>query len=181
MARLYGEEQDAAVRWGFLDEVSDPCCVVSPRMELVFMSAAARDLVPRAWFGCRCWQVFPVGPAACAARCPAVKAVAAGTEAIYCEETIRPPGVDPIVVGVAVVPLSRAAAGEKALLVLRPKPAQGGESGGADAAFREELLERGRALRDLSDWCIQDGDEALGESPGGDPCGSPCGSLGRAD
>lgn len=128
--------------WNFLEEEADACAVVTRRMEVIFLNPAARRLVPRRWFGCRCWEIFPVGDESCAARCPAVRAVSRGSEIIYCEETLFPRGGEPVPVGVAVIPVAGSPEdGQRAVLLIRPKPA-----GAAGQDFRGELLARAEAL-----------------------------------
>ena len=46
---------EAALHWSWLEGERDPCVVVSERMEFVYANAAARALVPGAWFGKRCF------------------------------------------------------------------------------------------------------------------------------
>lgn len=133
-------------RWSFLDQQSDPCCVVSQRMEVLHVNAAARPLIPEDWFGRRCWQAFPVQDNRCASSCPAVWAVSHSDEIVYCEETIYPGGGEPVTVGVAVTPLGNTQAdGEQSILLLRPKPA---DSPGD--AFQRALLEDARRLQSRS-------------------------------
>lgn len=134
-------QRRAARQWGFLENHTDACGVVTSRMELVYLNAAARKLVPAKWFGCRCWQAFPVR-AGCAACCPVVRAVIASAAACYCEEMIRPPdGGPPLQLGLAVVSAPDGAVDGAALLVMRPKRA--GES--ADA-LRQPLLAEAERL-----------------------------------
>ena len=139
--------EDEPARWSFLEEESDGCCVVTRRMELVYLNAVARSLVPGDFLGRRCWEVFPVGDQACASRCPAVRAVskAEADAIVYCEETLHVAG-GPVTLGVAVIPLQMAQEGrERGLLLLRPKTA-----GSSDEAFRQELLEHARRLLALA-------------------------------
>jgi hypothetical protein len=112
-------DQDLGRRWEFLEGEADACAVVTRRMEVVYLNAAGRSLVPDGWLGERCWNVFPVGSAACAAACPAIRAVSAGCGIEYCEETIYPGG-EAVRLGVAVVPLDGARTGPRAILRLRP-------------------------------------------------------------
>jgi len=137
-----------ASRWGFLEEQSDACSVVTRRMEVVYLNHSAQTLVPPAWMGRRCWEVFPVGASSCAARCPAVKAVSASNEIVYCEETIYPGG-KPLPLGVAVIPLGETGKdGEQAVLLLRPRA---GHQEGDE--FKAALLEDARNLRSLCLYC----------------------------
>jgi hypothetical protein len=131
-------------RWRFLEDEADPSCVLTRSMEVLYLNAAARTLVPLRWFGCRCWEIFPVGDESCVSRCPAVKAVNKSEDIVYCEETLysKEDG-SPIRVGVAVIPLSSdGRKEEKALLLIRPKAA-----GGLEADFQRSLLERAEVLR----------------------------------
>lgn len=134
-----------ALRWEFLEKQSDACSVVTGRMEVIYVNSPARSMVGSGWFGCRCWEVFPVGDESCAARCPAVKAVHRGNDIVYCEETISAPDGSPMTLGVAVIPVRDAGGeGERAVLLLRPRPA-----GISEPAFLREVLERAREVRAL--------------------------------
>ncbi len=125
-----------ATRWSFLEALTDPCGVVSHGMEVLYLNAAARALVNPTWFGRRCWQVFPVREATCAARCPVVTAALQLGKILYCEEHLSPQGGAPITVGVAVIPLERASPNEeRALLLFRLK------EGESEEGFRQKLLE----------------------------------------
>ena len=91
-------------------------------MEVAYLNAAARSLAPDQWIGRRCWEVFPVKKK-CAAACPAIKAVSASPDLIYCEEHIYPDDHTSIMLGMIVIPLREVWHGEeKALLFMRPKP-----------------------------------------------------------
>ncbi len=131
-------------RWGFLEREPDACSVVTWRMEVVYLNAAARSLVSPGWFGCRCWEVFPVGDSTCAARCPAVKAIHEGNEIVYCEETLYPGKGTSVTVGVAVIPLGKKVREGDAVLLIRPKI-----PGRSEEVFRRSLLERADELREL--------------------------------
>ncbi|MBI4585529.1 MAG: Crp/Fnr family transcriptional regulator [Planctomycetes bacterium] len=136
--------------------------MVTKRMELLYLNAAARSLARARWFGKRCWEVFPGGDKRCASRCPAVRAAASGRESIYCEETVYSHDGSPIERGVAAVPfLTKGENGERALLLFRPK-----EEGKSDKAFRNELLEHARILSSSFSW----------EKPGSGPSGAPAGA-----
>ncbi|MBI4586266.1 MAG: hypothetical protein HY717_19830 [Planctomycetes bacterium] len=137
-------DRELAARWSFLDREPDACSVVTWRMEVVYLNAAARSLVSPGWFGCRCWEVFPVGDSTCAARCPAVKAVNKGNEIVYCEETLYPGKGTSVTVGVAVIPLGKKARQGDAVLLIRPKI-----PGRSEEVFRRSLLERAQELREL--------------------------------
>ena len=126
-------------RWTFLEKEADAVCVVTRGMEVLFLNALARTLVPKRWFGCRCWEVFPVGEASCASRCPAVKAVRGGEAVTYCEETLFSPDGRPLHFAIAVIALSPAC--ERAIILLRPKVVE------CDLdALRRSLLDRAETL-----------------------------------
>ncbi len=129
-------------RWGFLEREPDGFGVVTRGMEVLYLNAVARSLVPLRWFGCRCWDLFPVGDQGCASRCPAVKAVSRSPEIFYCEETLYGRGGVPINFGVAVIPVA-GQDGSRAVLLLRPKP-----EGSDDESFRRGILERAGQLRE---------------------------------
>jgi hypothetical protein len=132
-----------ASRWRFLDEKADACSVVSRRMELLYLNSAARALAPGAWFGRRCWQVFPVADSSCASRCPVVKAVSTSGEIAYCEETVFPPGQPPLVLSVAVIPFPGTVEHDTStLLFMRPKPANL-----PDDSTRAQMIEEARRLQ----------------------------------
>ncbi len=135
-------EDESALRWGFLEENPDACAVVSDRMELVYMNAPARQLVSRAWFGRRCFEIFPTANDLCAFRCPTMAAVHESREILYCEETLRGPEGPARELGVAVIPLEQLEGtnrdGARALLLFRPK----GE------VTKEILLDVARGLRE---------------------------------
>jgi hypothetical protein len=145
-ARIFDDGD--AVKWAGLDDQGDPCAVVTRRMEVVYLNPAAQSLVPEAWPGRRCWEVFPVGAAACASRCPAVRAVTAADEIELCEETIFPGG-DPVLLGVAVIPVGPPESESyRAMLLLRPRPADS-----APDQFRARLLEDASRLRRQFSGC----------------------------
>ena len=147
MNELPEREQQLASRWHFLEQAEDVCVVVSRRMEVLYLNAAARVLVPSVWFGRRCWEVFPVKGERCAARCPAIRAVSNAEDIVYCEETLFAPAGITQSLGVAVIPLRIAGAeGEQAILLLRPKP-----PGEPEEIFRRGLLNRAAILRGLCD------------------------------
>lgn len=134
--------------WSFLENVADPSAVVTRSMQVVYLNASARSLVPEEWRGLRCWEIFPVGEQSCASRCPAVKAVQ--SEGIsYCEEEIYPGGAA-VRLGVAVIPLPEAAHGDaRAVLLLRPKDSELSED-----SFREALLSDAVALQARCDAIV---------------------------
>ncbi len=145
MDRLPEREQQLASRWHFLEQAGDACAVVTRRMEVLYLNAAARVLVPSEWFGRRCWEVFPVAEEGCAARCPAIRAVSNAEDIAYCEETLVAPDGITQNLGVAVIPLRIAGAeGEQAILLLRPKA-----PGEPEDILRRELLRRAAVLRGL--------------------------------
>ena len=82
------ESDGPAAFWSFLEDQADACAVVTRRMNVLYLNAPARSLVPKDWFGKRCWAVFPVNDAFCAARCPAIRAVSRSDEIVYCEEKL---------------------------------------------------------------------------------------------
>ena len=140
-------QEQLALRWNLLDNECDPCTVVTRRMEVVYVNAAAKFLVTSGWFGCRCWEVFPVREDNCVARCSAVRAVSNADDIVYCEETIYAAGGAPVPLGVAVIPIRTAGGdGERAILLLRSK-----SSSLSDDLFRRETLNRARKLRALYD------------------------------
>ncbi len=144
-SRVSQHKERLSLRWDFLENEFDACCVVTRRMEVVYLNAAARSLLPPKWFGRHCWEVFPVGDRVCAPRCPAILAVCRAQDIIYCEETIYDRDGSPVPLGVAVIPLRvRPGGGEPAILLFRrnaPDIAQD--------VFRRELLEHAGKLRAL--------------------------------
>ena len=127
---------EEALRWCFLEEERDACVVVSERMELVYINAAGRALVPGEWFGKRCFEVLPVVDETCAFHCPKIRAVSEAIDVVYCEETIGSGAGDRVVLGVGLIPLgSRGDDPARAVLLLRDK----GESG-EESDFRAQLL-----------------------------------------
>jgi hypothetical protein len=112
----------SALRWNLLEDEREACVVVSDRMELVYINSAARALVPREWFGKRCFEVLPTVDEACAFHCPKIRAVNESVEVVYCEETVFGGNDDRKVFGVGLIPLGperddRA----RAILLLRSK------------------------------------------------------------
>ena len=85
-------QDEAALSWNFLEDEHDACIVVSERMELVYINGAAQQLVPKEWFGKRCFEVFPVVDETCAFHCPKIDAVSESPETspkvVYCEEAV---------------------------------------------------------------------------------------------
>lgn len=140
---------EAGLRWGFLDTEEDPCVVVSERMELIYVNAAAQGLVPEGWFGKRCFEVLPTADEACAFHCPKIDAVnerddTTTPQVVYCEEVLYKSNLSRLVLGVGLIPLgSERSERARAVFVLRDKD----ESADA-AAFESMLLADARALRD---------------------------------
>ncbi len=135
---------EMALRWGFLEEEKEPCAVVSYRMELVFINAAGRTLLPEEWFGKRCFEVLPTVDEKCALHCPTIRAVNESVEPVYCEEVVLGKARTSLEFGVAVIPLAAAAGQDraKALLLFRPKKLQIGET-----TFQIQLLKDAAALQ----------------------------------
>ena len=96
---------ETAMRWSFLEEVLEPCLVVSERMEFVYVNTAARDLVPDGWFGKRCFEVLPVADETCAFHCPKIRAVNEAADIVYCEESVRAANGLSAVFGVGLIPV----------------------------------------------------------------------------
>ncbi len=142
-SRVSRRKERLSLRWGFLENEFDACSVVTRRMEVIYLNAAARSLLPPKWFGRRCWEVFPVGDRVCAARCPAILAVSKPQGITYCEETLHGRDGSPVPFGVALIPLrARAGEGERAILLLRPKAPDI-----AQDVFQRELLEQAGKLQ----------------------------------
>jgi len=138
-SRLLDEE---SLRWGFLEDETEACAVVSQRMELVYINRAGRRLVPARWFGRRCFEVLPHVNEQCAWHCPTIKAVADSPEVVYCEERVHGEDGQPVTFGVAVIPVPQVGGDPaKAVLLLRPRPEGENPSG-----FRAALLRDGARL-----------------------------------
>lgn len=137
-------QDEDTLRWGFLEETSDACAVVSDRMELVYLNEPARDLVPKEWFGRRCFEVMPTANDVCAFNCPTVAAVHDSHEILYCEEVLKSPDGSTRRLGVAVVPLLGMSGDEaRAVLLLREQGDDTEERLLATARkFRADLLTR---------------------------------------
>lgn len=132
----------AALRWNHLEDEQEACVVVSDRMELVYINSAARALVPREWFGKRCFEVLPTVDRACAFDCPKIRAVNEAVDVVYCEESVLVGNGDRKIFGVGLIPLGperddRA----RALLLLRDKGPSVEES-----AFQAQLLRDAKNL-----------------------------------
>ena len=137
------EKADCSGQWKFLEDELEPCCVVTWRMEVVYMNTPARSLVPEDWFGCRCWEIFPVKDQNCAANCPAIQAVSRGEDIVYCEETLYPSNGSSVTIGVAVIPTILTGTDRGgAVLLIRPRSENNEEKD-----FERNLLERAGQLR----------------------------------
>ncbi len=139
---------DVAERWSFLEEEPEPCGVFSSKMEVLYLNAGARTLVPKDWFGRQCWKVFPVADQACASACPAVQAARNGGEVFSCTEQVIVGG-GTITLGVAVMPLRDEHPDDERLAVLfRPEPEALSDDPTSKAAaeFTEALTRRGVEL-----------------------------------
>ena len=133
---------EAAVRWGFLEDETDACAVVSERMELVYLNALARILTPPQWFAKRCFEVLPHRDENCAWHCPTITAVSEASEITYCEEALSPADGPSMTLGTAVIPMETSAEdGAKALLMFRRK-----DTGSDQKSFQEKLLTDARDL-----------------------------------
>ena len=137
------ELQDrAALRWTRLEDERGACVVVSDRMELVYVNAAARALVAGEWFGRHCFEVLPIVDEACAFHCPKIRAVNESVDVVYCEETVLLGDNDRRVFGVGLIPLAPSRDDHaRAVLLLRPK-----EESIEDNAFRAQLLADAKSL-----------------------------------
>ncbi|HJO37478.1 MAG: hypothetical protein QGG24_04495 [Vicinamibacterales bacterium] len=139
---------ETALRWNFLEAESDPCVVVSERMEFVYVNEAAQALVPAQWFGKRCFEVLPVVDETCAFHCPKIDALSEGADSasadvVYCEETLYTDRLDQVVLGVGLIPLGTERTDRaRAVFVLRAK------EGTADPAqFEAQLLQDAARVR----------------------------------
>ena len=142
-SRASEHKEQLSLRWGFLEKQFDACSVVTRRMEVIYLNAAARSLLPPKWFGRRCWEVFPVGDRVCAPRCPAILAVSKPQGITYCEETFYGRDGSPVPLGVAVIPLRvLPGGGGRAILLLRRNAPDI-----ARDVFQRELLEQAGKLR----------------------------------
>jgi hypothetical protein len=133
---------ETALHWGFLEDEPEACLIVSERMEVIYVNAAARRLGPEEWFGRRCYEVLPAVNDACALHCPTLRAVHETRDVVYCEETLRSGG-ESLHFGVGLVPLP-AACGDRAraALLLRRE-----DHGRDPIEFRRRLLDDARALQ----------------------------------
>ncbi len=115
------------MRWSFLDNEEDACVVFSEWMEIVYLNAAARLLVPEQWFGKRCFDVLPVADRTCALHCPKIKAVSDSPEVVYCEESLGALGSDGTF-GVGLIPRGPEQSDHsRAVFVLRRKNPAGNQ------------------------------------------------------
>ena len=134
-------QDETTLRWSRLEDEPE-ACVVSDRMELVYINTAARELVPGEWFGKRCFEVFPTVDEACAFHCPKIRAVNESVEVVYCEETVSVGNHDRRVFGVGLIPLGPGSDDRaRAVLLLRAKEGSVEEGG-----FREQLLADAKSL-----------------------------------
>jgi hypothetical protein len=139
-------QDEALLRWNFLEDERDPCIVVSERMELVYVNGAAESLLPAQWFGKRCFELLPTADGACAFHCPKIDAVNDSTvpEVVYCEEVLYKGNLARLVLGVGLIPLGADATDRaRAIFVLRHKD----ESADTEA-FEAQLLQDARHLRE---------------------------------
>ncbi len=135
-------QDKAALRWSHLEDEREACVVVSDRMELVYINAAALELVAGEWFGKRCFEVLPIVDEACAFHCPKIRAVKESVDVVYCEETVLMGNNDRRVFGVGLIPLGPGSEDHaRAVLLLRAKGASVEEH-----AFRAQLLTDAKGL-----------------------------------
>jgi len=135
-------KDENAIRWEFLENESDPCAVVSERMELLYLNEAGRALTLPVWFAKRCFEVLPNRDENCAWHCPTITAVSEAKEITYCEEALAPTDSPSVTFGTAVIPIEHNAEdGAKAVLVFRPK-----SNDGDQWRFEEKLLADARDL-----------------------------------
>ena len=133
---------EGTLRWSCLEDEREGCIVVSERMELVYINAAARELMPGEWFGKRCFEVLPIVDETCEFHCPKIRAVNESLDVVYYEEIVRLGDDDRRVFGVGLIPLGPGGDDRaRAVLLLRRKEESGGES-----AFRAQLLMDAKSL-----------------------------------
>ncbi len=136
-------QEEANLRWSFIDKVDDACVVVTERMEIVFVNGQARGLLQEHTFGKRCFEVIPVAEKDCAWECPTLRAVAEAKDLVYCEETVCTDGESSVCLGVIVIPLpTKPADASRALLMLRGKPADVTQE-----AYKTQLFRDAKQLR----------------------------------
>ena len=132
----------AALRWSCLEDERGACVVVSDRMELVYINAAARELVAGEWFGRHCFEVLPIVDEACAFSCPKIRAVNESVDVVYCEETVLVGTNDRRVFGIGLIPLGPSSDDHaRAVLLVRAK-----EESVQESAFRAQLLTDAKSL-----------------------------------
>ena len=135
-------QDKAALRWSRLEDELGACVVVSDRMELVYINAAALELVAGEWFGKRCFEVLPIVDQACAFHCPKIRAVNESVDVVYCEEAVLVGNNERRVFGVGLIPLGpRSDDHARAVLLLRAK-----EESVEEGAFRAQLLTDAKSL-----------------------------------
>jgi len=134
-------QDKAALRWSRLEDERAACVVVSDRMELVYINAAAREMVAGEWFGRRCFEVLPTVDEACAFHCPKIRAVNESVDVVYCEETVTLRNARQVF-GVGLIPLAPSSDDHaRAVLLLRVK-----EESAVDNAFRAQLVDDAKSL-----------------------------------
>lgn len=145
-------EDESALLWAFLEDVPEACAVVSSRMEFVYLNRPARRLVPNEWFAKRCFETFPVTNERCAFFCPTITAVHAGTEIVYCKESLRLGDGGTLELDVAVIPLEGKPVDEaRALLVFREHGEETSLRALADEAILLRAKLRTQSAEDLTD------------------------------
>ncbi|MDH3715813.1 MAG: PAS domain-containing protein [Gammaproteobacteria bacterium] len=136
-------KEETSLRWGFLDQESEACAVVTTRMELLYLNFACQSLVPVDWFSRRCFEVLPHEDALCALDCPTIHAVQTAEEITVCEETLRFDDGRAATLGTAVIPLRKSDDRAKAVLLFRTRdPASDTD------VFTSQLLSDAHDLRD---------------------------------
>lgn len=135
-------KEETSMRWGFLDQESEACAVVTTRMELLYLNLACQALVPVDWFSRRCFEVLPHEDALCALDCPTIHAVQTAEEITVCEETLQFDDGRVATLGTAVIPLRESDDRAKAVLLFRSK-----EPGADTDAFTSRLLGDAHDLR----------------------------------
>ncbi len=135
---------EVALHWNWLEAETDPCVVVSERMEFVYANAAARELVPAQWFGKHCFELLPVVDQTCAFHCPKTTSVTEATDVVYCEETVCLQGRECDVYGVWLIPLGEGRTDRgRAVLLMRGKSVVKPEP-----EFEARVLRDAEAIRD---------------------------------
>ena len=135
-------QDEAALRWSRLEDERGACVVVSDRMELIYINAAALELVAGAWFGKRCFEVLPITDEACAFHCSKIQAVRESRDVVYCEETVSGGVNGQRILGVGLIPLKPGSDDHaRAVLLLRDK-----DQSLEDSAFRAQLLTDAQSL-----------------------------------